>query len=195
MWHLLVADRASLRRCSSCFPAVERLGGRAGLAAAFLDPAQQSAVKAVVALRENRVVRRRVPKDGYGAAMLHDRLERLHREVEGGVRPEAEVALLGEGGVHQDERQLPRAGLAALGVPEAVRVRRSGAEARTRGPADARVVPQLSSAQLGREPLRGAPQVVVPQALRRIEEGSLFRDAARALTRFVRGVEADLAAV
>src|SRR5439155_72553 len=103
---------------------------------------------------------------------------RLHREVEGGVRPEAEVALLGEGSVHQDERQLPRAGLAALGVPEAVRVRRSGAEARTRGPADARVVPQLRSAQLGREPLRGAPQVVVPQALRRIEESSLFRHAA-----------------
>src|SRR6266536_392090 len=155
--------------------------GSARPAALLVDPAQEPVVETVVALREQRMVRRRVPEDRDGAAVPGHGLEVYIAEVEGSLRIEAEVALLGEGGVHQDERQLPRAGLAALGVPEAVRVRRSRAEARTRGPADARVVPQPRSAQLGREPLRGAPQVVVPQALRRIEESSLFRDAARTL--------------
>ena len=56
------------------------------------------------------------------------------------VGAETEVALLGQRGVHQDERQLPRARLAPLRVPEPVRVRRARAQAGQRGPADARVV-------------------------------------------------------
>src|SRR6266516_1318191 len=195
MRYLLIADSTSLLRRSSRFPAVEDLGRRAGAAAALLDPAQEPQVEAVVALREDRMVRRRVPQDRNRAAVLGDGLEGLDGEVERRLRIEAEVALLGERRVHQDERQLPGARLAPPGVPEPVRVRRPRAQARAGRPADARVVAQPGRAQLRREPVRRAPQVVVPQALRRIEQGSLFRDPARALTRLVRGVEADLAAV
>ena len=88
------------------------------------------------------MVRGRVPEDRDGAAVLGDRLERGDRGLVGGIGVEPEVALLGQRRVHQDERQLPGARLAALRVPEAVRVRRPRPQARQRGPADARVVAQ-----------------------------------------------------
>src|SRR6266496_4504144 len=116
MWHLLVADRASLLRCSSCFPAVERLGGSARPAALLVDPAQEPVVETVVALREQRMVRRRVPEDRDGAAVLGHGLEGLDGEVEGSLRIEAEVALLGERRVHEDKRELPRTRFATLWI-------------------------------------------------------------------------------
>src|SRR5437764_1427909 len=137
MWHLLVADRASLLRCSSCFPAVERLGRRAGAAAAFLDPAQQSAVEAVVALREDRVVRRRVPKDGYGAAMRGDRLARLRRaggEEAGRRRPhpvETESGVSAGDGVEQERRPLAQRRSVAAGDTAREPAQRRGIAANT----------------------------------------------------------------
>src|ERR1043166_9907792 len=94
-----------------------------------------------------------MPEDRHRAAVLGYGREGLDRNLERGLRVEAEVALFGEGRVHEDERQLPRARFAPLGIPEAVRVRGARAETRPWRPAAARVVPQPRRAQLGREPL------------------------------------------
>ena len=143
-------------------------------------------------VREPRVVRGRVPEDRDRATVLGDRLERSDRGLVGGSGVEAEVALLGERRVHQDEGQLPGARFSALRVPEPVRVRRPGAQARQRGPADARVVAQARLSQLGRQPGGVAAQVVVAQALDLAEGSRLLCDRAGLLSGAVRGVQRDL---
>ena len=137
-------------------------------------------------------MRGRVPEDRDRAAVLGDRLERGDRGLVGGSGVEAEVALLGQRRVHQDEGQLPGARFSALRVPEPVRVRRPGAQARQRGPADARVVAQARLSQLGRQPGGVAAQVVVAQALDLAEGSRLLRDRAGLLPGAVRGVQRDL---
>ena len=99
------------------FPAVERLGRRPRASAVLLDPAEQAQVEAVEALRRNRWC------DGgcqriATAPPCSATLERRDGNVVSLLRTEVEIALLGQGGVHQDERQLPGARLTALGVPE-----------------------------------------------------------------------------
>ena len=129
----------------------------------LVDPLEQARVDAVVAAGETWVVRGRVPEDRDGASVLGNRLEGLDRDREPALGVQSAVPLLRERRVHHDERQLPRAGLAALGVPQPVRVRRSRAQARPRRPGDARVVAQARRAQLSRKATRVAAQVVVPQ--------------------------------
>src|SRR2546423_2179128 len=165
MRYLLIADCTSLLRRSRRFQAVEDLGRRAGAADALLDPPHDPQVEAVVALREDRMVRGRVPEDCDRAAVLGDGLEGLDGEVERRLRIKAEVALLGERCVHEDERELPRTRFAPLWIPEPVRIRRARAQTRASRPADARVVAQPGRAQLRRESVRRAPQVGGPQAL------------------------------
>ena len=138
------------------------------------------------------MVHRRVPEQGDGAAVLGDRLERRDRCLEGGLGPEGEVALLGQGRVHQDEGQLPGARFPALRVPEPVGVRRPCAQPRQRRPADARVVAQARLSQLGRQTFRIAAQVVVAQALDPAERPRLLRDRARPLPGAIRGVQCEL---
>src|ERR1043166_6509492 len=93
-------------------PAVERLGRGSGAAAVLVDPVEQPPVEPVVALRENRVVRGRMPEDRHRAAVLGYGLEGLDRNLERGLRVEAEVALFGKGRVPEDEREPPPAPLA-----------------------------------------------------------------------------------
>ena len=104
-----------------------------------------------------------MPEDRDGAAVLGNRLKGFDRGLEAALRVQAAVALLGERGVHHDERQLPRAGLAALSVPEPYGY---GVPARNPAvaPADARVVAQAPISKLRRQPSRITAQVVVPRA-------------------------------